>query len=912
MDKYEYQVCTEKIKELIAQKRFAEAVEIVDTIDWRRVRSVSMLVTASEIYKVNKRYEDAKDILLLAYERHPNGRDIVYALCELFIKLGDIVQAIESYKEFMAIAPDDANSCILLYKIYKAQDVSLEEQIDVLEEYKRRDYREKWAYELAYLYHRIGEEAKCVAECDELILWFGEGKYVRKAMELKMQHSALTKEQQAKYDSRHETTSLPKFEQPVSQNTQFGNNAQQTGPMINQYGEYILETGQLGTTGQLGITGQLNSAGQAGIQGGYNNVPYQNNNQMTPEMSGPIYVDAYGNQFRYDMYGNPVPVTNDVYNNQSQSIQVTPEINHLGMTQDIMAQALGTSAWNAAELQNQIGSEVREAMTDDSDIHSEPIIEEDLTQMMPQARIEKEADETEETEEAQEKPKTISVHTGVIDLSDTGDILSKLDGVIPGTSPEITGVTSTVHGPKQKSRITGEIPDVLPSVNNTGEIPKSVNSVKHTGEIYPPAGNEEESDTDTEVKYEIKDQVETREEEISRISAVSEKAFNGFVAPDISEAIKDEEEPVKEPEADESTDASIEIEDRETEEIIEDRDNEKPEEKLIPVGDNQGKYPYDTVTDIGFVEELPEIDQPEDVDEILKTGKIPSDEVSRATSYETDSIEEVEEIDEDDDDDKVPAYMRTDIRASREFDDDEYKIFCRYDGMQTMKAQLVMALDLMSMEPDHGNIVITGSESVDTKGIAISIVKAMQSKNPSFSGKVAKISGEALNKKNIKVTLEKLENGALIVERAGGLTQESVVMITSTLEDSIKPVLVLFEGTKETIKPLYKYSKSMKSVFNARIDITEYTDEDLVNYGRGYALEKEYSIDEMGGLALHNRISELQTFDHKVTIEEVKEIIDMAIKHVDKKNMGHLMDMLLGRRYDDEDNIILSEKDFIF
>ena len=137
-------------------------------------------------------------------------------------------------------------------------------------------------------------------------------------------------------------------------------------------------------------------------------------------------------------------------------------------------------------------------------------------------------------------------------------------------------------------------------------------------------------------------------------------------------------------------------------------------------------------------------------------------------------------------------------------------------------------------------------------------------------------------------------------------------MITSTLEDSIKPVLVLFEGTKETIKPLYKYSKSMKSVFNARIDITEYTDEDLVNYGRGYALEKEYSIDEMGGLALHNRISELQTFDHKVTIEEVKEIIDMAIKHVDKKNMGHLMDMLLGRRYDDEDNIILSEKDFIF
>ncbi|MDO4187962.1 MAG: tetratricopeptide repeat protein [Lachnospiraceae bacterium] len=901
MDKYEYQVCTDQIKSLIAEKRFAEAMEIADTIDWRRVRSVSMLVTVSEIYKVNKRYEDAKDILLLAYERHPNGRDIVYALCELFIKLGDVVQAIESYKEFMAIAPEDANSYILLYKIYKAQDVSIEEQIDVLEEYKSKDYREKWAYELAYLYHKIGEEAKCVAECDELILWFGEGKYVRKAMELKMQHTSLSKDQQAKYDGRYVTTTLPVFEQPVQQNTQFGNNAQQTGPMLNQYGEYILETGQIGATGQLAGTGQIDAATQVPPAG---QVPGMDPNGVAPQ--SPVYVDAYGNLIQYDAYGNPIPVQQDPYQG---GIQVTPGMNHLGMTQDIMAQALGTGAWNAAELQDQIGSGVREAMTDETGVTAAPIEEEDLTQILPQS------------ETAETKAPEISVHTGVIDLSEADlrgslpgdelpdeqsdkkqddDIMSALEGVIPGS--DITGVTSKINGPRPKPRITGEIPDVLPSIKDKDpDFESDENDVE---------ADTEETD-DTEVKYGIKDETESREEEISRISAVAEKAFPGYVAPEIPEDSdsSDDAEDSEEKTADEDgiSETKSEV----------DSEPEK-EEKLTPVGDDEGHYPYDTVTDIGYVEELPEIEQPEDVDEILKTGKIPTEAIEKATAYETDSLEEVEEYevdevdDEDEDDGQMPSFMRADVRARREFDDDEYKIFCRYDGMEALKAQLVDAMDAMSMEPGSGNVVIMGPESTDTKGIAISIVKAMQSKNPSFSGKVAKISGEALNKKNIKLTLEKLENGALIVERAGGLTNESVVMITSTLEDIEIPVLVILEGTRESIKPLFKYSKRMKHVFDARIDIAEFTNDDLVSYGRGYALEKEYSIDEMGGLALHNRISELQTFDHKVTIDEVKEIIDTAIRHVDKKNMGHLMDMLLGRRYDDEDNIILGEKDFIF
>ena len=211
MDKYEYRIRAEEINALIDKKKFVEAVKIADTIDWRRVKSVMMLCKISELYKINRRYEDSKEILLMAYERNPGSRKIIYSLCELSIKLEETVQAVEYYKEFVQIAPRDTGKFILQYRLYEAQDVSLEERIAVLEEYKKRDYREKWAYELAYLYHRIGLATRCVEECDELILWFGEGKYVIKAMELKMLHCPLTASQQEKYDRRFQT------QEPVSE-----------------------------------------------------------------------------------------------------------------------------------------------------------------------------------------------------------------------------------------------------------------------------------------------------------------------------------------------------------------------------------------------------------------------------------------------------------------------------------------------------------------------------------------------------------------------------------------------------------------------------------------------------------------------------------------------------------------------
>ncbi|MBR6159552.1 MAG: hypothetical protein IKQ40_04550, partial [Lachnospiraceae bacterium] len=212
MDKYEYQVCADQIKSLIKEHRFQEAMDIADTIDWRRVKSFSMLCTVSEIYKVTKHYSEARDILLLAYERYPDRANVVYALCELAVKLDEISEAIEYYREYVHLKPHDTNRYVLLYKIYEAQDVPLEEKISLLEEFKRAEYTEKWAYELTLLYHKDGQETKCVETCDELALWFGEGPYVRKALELKMQHAPLTKEQQQKFDGVFDAPKIPSGE----------------------------------------------------------------------------------------------------------------------------------------------------------------------------------------------------------------------------------------------------------------------------------------------------------------------------------------------------------------------------------------------------------------------------------------------------------------------------------------------------------------------------------------------------------------------------------------------------------------------------------------------------------------------------------------------------------------------------
>ena len=346
MDKYEYQICADQIKHLIDERRFAEAMNIADTIDWRKVRSVSMLCTVSEVYKINKKYEEARDILLLAYDRHPNGRTIVYALCELAIKLNDVLQAKGLYEEFVSLAPEDTSRYILLYKLYEALDVSVEERIEVLEEFKKRDYRERWAYELAYLYHKIGQETRCVQECDELILWFGDGKYVKKAMDLKMRHTRLSKEQQLKYEGRQEP--LPdKFmnmqNTPVQQiydtDPQAGN--PQEIP-IHPYDQQYMPYGQMQNTPMGGM--------QNTPVGGMQQTPVS---MGQPPMGMGQMPDPNGMQMVAQPVGAPVQRT--------AQMLTTSEID------SIQVQPVNVGMYNTIDLQNGLSENIREFFEKETD-----------------------------------------------------------------------------------------------------------------------------------------------------------------------------------------------------------------------------------------------------------------------------------------------------------------------------------------------------------------------------------------------------------------------------------------------------------------------------------------------------------------------------------------------------------------
>ena len=1135
MDKYEYQVCADQIKHLIDERRFAEAMNIADTIDWRKVRSVSMLCTVSEVYKINKKYEEARDILLLAYDRHPNGRTIVYALCELAIKLNDVLQAKGLYEEFVSLAPEDTSKYILLYKLYEALDVSIEERIEVLEEFKKRDYRERWAYELAYLYHKIGQETRCVQECDELILWFGDGKYVKKAMDLKMQHTRLSKEQQLKYEGRQEPLT-DKFmnmqNTPVQQiydpDPQAGN--PQEIPIQHPYDQ------QYAPYGQMPAGMQNMSLGMQNTPVGMQNTPVG----MQPmQNQGMPMQDPNGMQMSVQPAGIPVQRT--------AQMLTTSEID------SIQVQPVNVGMYNTMDLQNGLSENIREFFEKESDasvdeevtlsadpkayeqlyendtmdvepVQNEPVInvggivaaenelddvpdsEEDvqITTYIPinaeivgevsdteeepeeetvEPETAEEEEETEEPEAAEEEKTEESVHAPASDyeldeedrdmeLSDiykdwdeqkresqerrileakeksliqTSDIMAKLKGVLPEIddiarpTPTVDPVIKPYFIPPVQAEIDPDavsisvpddeikkeekeldfakvpveeepVEDELPVEEATEEQPaeeedpeEEMEEEESEEEKTPveeePVAPEEEAEEEVPEEELIKDEVteleEETEEETVRESVTEEPKEEPAaeekeelpIEEDTEEEPAEEEAPAEEKEEAEEEDPEEEPLKEEEPEFGEDTEEESEEaeepsaeqkdegfevdkievsggvtrgefdylnaksndelyfNEIMNIDDSEDgvpvneegltftedeeaaskaafeitselpQYPYEKLEDYGEVEEMEVIEQPEGLDGVLKTDDMPIDELARA-NYEagvSDSAEE-EQDKKDPVKKKHPSYMKIEKAPSskRDFDKEEKLIFGRFEGIEWLKAELVNAIDNISMEPSHGNVTVIGPENSGRRNLAIDIVKVMQQLEGGFKGKVAKISGEALNKKDIPLTIKKLKKGALIIENAQDLTPSSARIVAEALELETDPVLVVMEGDKEGMEALFDSSKAiMERVFNARIEMQDYTTDDLVAYGKGYAREQEYAIDDMGVLAMYRRIGDMQTLEHTVTLEEVREIVDNAIKHVDKKNMSHFMDVLLAKRYDDNDYIILREKDFI-
>ena len=931
MDKSEYKLRAEEIKDLISRGEYAQAAEIADTIDWRRVKSVMMLCTISDLYKINRRYEDARDMLLLAYERRPGGRTICYSLCELSIKMEEYVQAIEYYKEFVQVAPKDPGRYILQYKLYEAQDVSLEERIAVLEELKKRDYREKWAYELAYLYHRVGLAARCVEECDELILWFGEGKYVIKAMELKMLHQPLTPEQQEKYDHRFDApgSHIPS-QNSVQDNEYSGNESYEQS--YAKDGSYDQEQGYA----QDGSYDQDQSYAQ--------DSSYDQNQS---------YVQDSG----YDQVNGDTQIYDPVQPAQ-QETPTQPVQNDF----DIHVKTMDVGQYNTINLQAELAAGLREVLgeepkEDTAKATSDSITRSIVAPMMDSDTESLDYPEIAEVSEDDLEPETEQIEGSEVFFGETGEIgdlsqvpeveteeilpeepasLKKQDVVPELSKAEVEPeATTPVEPPKELANVLaqesdGQISLVMPEAES---IEKQI-----TGQI-----NIEDILAEWERKK--KENLEKREEEVRQHVLQQTGAMFTEFEQAVRDGLLEKLEKEKAVEADTVTDTD------EVEELEEIADVNDETEKAPAEVSEEEPEPADTdIIDTEEVEELEEepavaeyeeesaTEEPDAVVDMEVTqepaAEIPEvpeettaeiEEVPEETTAETEEASEesvaeaeeepeeaVEEVPEDEQPQTPePPVVERDKAKVRALTREERELYAPFIQSKSAREQLVKAIDNISLAAYTGNVIITGEEGMDTLSLAKNMIREIQATDSNFSGKVAKISGHALNKKDAAETLNRLQNGALIICKASEMNNKTVDTMYKALQQENQGIVIILEDTRKEIdRFLEKYEKLQES-FTSRMDVEALSNDTLVAFGRQYAREREYSIDELGVLALHTRIEDMQTIDHVVTVVDVKEIVDEAIAHANKKTLKHFFDVLFAKRYDDEDMIILTEKDFV-
>jgi len=896
LDKYEYKIKEDEIKELIKMQEFEEAAEVADTIDWRRVKSVKILCIVSDVYKKLRRYEDSRDMLLLAYDRHPGGRTIVYSLCELAIKMGDTGQALEYCKEFIQLAPKDPGRYILQYKLYEAQEVRLEERITVLEELKKRDYREKWAYELAYLYHKIGMETKCVEECDELIVWFGDGRYVIKAMELKMLHQPLTPEQQEKYDNRFAKPEPEPVAEPVVQDENVP-----MGETIRIPSEEVdIQVKTLGLRQCDTINLQAEVA--AGLKEYLDNQKAHEDQDIDFEM-------ADTSEF---MMG--VLTTTEI---------VMPE-------GEVAAEEVAEES-APQEPESVVEEEISE-VAQEEETQEESVEEaEPVQEAVPEAEHEK----TEEAETAEEVkapvPEDLEWQAG-----EMAKVLSvEGDGQISMVVPESVAIEKQITGQMNFSDIMLEWERMKLELEEKRKENVRQMVLKNTGSMF--------TEFEASVRDGLLEQLEngkSMEEILPKAEKLSVEDIEEVSSDDEDDAVEEEELPEAEElpeveeiaEVEEETEAEEEEELPEVEEITEVEEEAEAEEEELPEVEEITEVEEEAeaeeeelpeVEEIAEVEEEAEAEEEEELPEVEEIAEVEEEteaeeeeelpEVEEITEVEEEaeaeeevSLEEADDISVEEEDDS-----QKDEKPSRGLSKEERELFAPYIQGRESKAQLIRVLDTISLAAYTGNVVITGREGLDTIGLARGLVRNLQQEDQNFSGKVAKISGNSLNKRNVPEIVEGLINGALIVQKAGDINEATAKSLYKVLQQETRGIVIILEGTKRAINAFFEKFSILEPCFNARIDMEALSNEALVAFAKKYAREQECSIDEFGMLALHRTIAERQTSDHAVTIMEVKDIMDGAIESANRKTIGHFFSILAAKRYDEEDMIIIREKDFM-
>lgn len=756
MDKYEYSLKLEEINRLVENDNYEDAAKIADTVDWKRVRNARTLCMVSEIYEANDRLEDSRDVLMRAYRRAQGGRMIVYRLAEVAIQMREFDEAIEYYSEFADIAPNDYSRYVLKYKIYKGRGSRLEEQIAILEEYKEKEYTEKWAYELALLYYKAGEEQKCVEECDDLVLWFRQGDYVIKALELKSRLTPLTAEQRAIYEHRDELTpnkaelveaAVPTLEKVITEKMPTSEEEAITDNIISETEKELAQA-----------VSQHAAEAQAEKEDQDNSWRYHTGPERTEEehKEAEIEQEKSAEEVSAEGENSPKEIPGENSDKQEPSVE---------------------------DLQREIANSMRELVSD-------------ITR--------KESDEG-IIEPMNDKP----VHSGTAQTEER-------------TEP-----------PKEN------IDDVLMAMAVGTE------EQAMAEEESEPAQEESEAETK-----------ESEEEKVPEVPGTDTEARKG----------------AEQPKA-ETEEEGISAEIRETGEVSQ-----------VPETDTQ-KPAGDTIDLSAALERAAGVEN------------------MRPNTAEPNAAKE-------------EAKKESVSNAIPQLTLEEQYIFSYFSSIQGLREQIAAALQdakqkvKLDRTSRSGNVVITGLPGSGRTTLAIRIAKALSKYKGENSARVAKIYAEDFNKKDIPSTVAKIAGGTLIIEEAGDLSDSVAKQLAKAMEFRTDGLVIILEDEKHLLKALFDRHPELAEKFTSEVTVPIFTNDELVAFGKTYAFDEDYKIDDMATMVLYNRIGEKQTSEHPVTVLDVKDIVDDAIRNSEKLGLRKLGMILSKKRYDSEDRIILYEKDF--
>lgn len=863
LDKYEYKLRLEEIKSLNKKGRFQESAQVADTIDWKKVRNTSTLGIISDVYKINRRFDDAKEILLLANEKSPQNRRIIYALCDLTVKMGQVVEAVEYYKEFVQLAPNDNSKYILLYKIYEAQDISLEERIAVLKEYKKREYSEKWAYELAFLYHRVGLATECVEECDQLILWFGEGKYVLKAMELKRLYVALSPAQQQLYDRQYGRQAEPEETQkkPAEEQAAQGEDLDfEVKPMdMGQYNTINLQAALAESMKEV-----LGHDKKEQESAAFDEQAADQLRQVSAAAPTALQHSYGGDDTEYQEDVSRFLRDSDDWDVQATGQLDTDETEKAVSSayDGVSAAALESRRMVMAQMQRGSAAALEEPVPEQEERVAEPAI------TVAAAPAEQPAAEPVQTEAFTERREP------VLERTEAQPAFAERREPAPARTKEYQEPI------KLERQTTGQMN--IEAVLEEWERLKKENEEKRkqetrqwmlqqTGSLFADFDQSSRNGVLEMLQREESLPVETMQrekmEDASRISEVEE--LEEIAEPDAEESVEQDMVPEISVQTAAVSDVAAEAETAKA--VYEAERQTAPEEEV------QQEQP---------VEEAPLQYEPEVQKETKKAAKV-------VAGVDFSSARE---------------QAQGPVRGMTK---EEKKLFAPFVHTKKAMRQLVTALDAVSLSAYTGNMIITGAPGSNMMKLAKNVIREIRAMDDNFSGRVAKVTADTINQKDAASIVAQVANGALIIEKAGKLSGEGAENLVKALNQEHTGIIVFALDEKRAMDRLFDRAPELMDMFTARFDIVALDSATLVKYGCQYAYNQEYSIDELGRLALHTRIEDMQTSTHAVTVKEVREIVDEAIEHANRKTLRHFMDILFRKRYDEDDMIVLRERDFI-